>query len=83
MYSDPSRQLGQYWTRVKPSGPVQSIVDSGLNPSWGNRATDVVQIRVPAGETIFEGIAAPQGGLVGGGNQVYLPKPPNSSWVLP
>jgi len=39
VYSDPARQLGPYWTRTRPQGPVQSIVDSALDPAWGNRAT--------------------------------------------
>jgi len=32
-------------------------------------------------QTIYEGAAAAQGGLVGGGNQVYIPKV-DPSWVV-
>lgn len=58
---------------IPPTGPVQSIIDSGLNPQWGNTATSVVEIQVPSGTHFYQGIAAPQGGLVGGGNQVLFP----------
>jgi hypothetical protein len=58
----------------KTSRPVQSIIDSALNPQWGNTATNVVKIEVPAGTKYFEGVATPQGGLVGGGIQVLFPK---------
>jgi uncharacterized Zn-binding protein involved in type VI secretion len=76
-----SGEIGPYWTKTAPSGPVQSIVDSALNPAWGNTATNVTKIQVPAGTTIFEGIAAPQGGLVGGGNQIFIQKV-DPSWIM-
>lgn len=53
---------------------MQSIVDSALNPAWGNTAINVVKIEVPAGVRIYQGQAASQGGLVGGGNQALFPK---------
>jgi RHS repeat-associated protein len=71
---------GSYWTRVAPSGPTQSIIDSALNPQWGNAATYQVRAIVPKGTTFYEGFAAPQGGLVGGGNQIYIPKV-DPSWI--
>ncbi|MCS7063450.1 MAG: hypothetical protein NZM04_05310, partial [Methylacidiphilales bacterium] len=37
VYSDPSKAIGPYWTRTAPSGPVQSIMDSALNPIWGKK----------------------------------------------
>lgn len=43
-------------------------------PQWGNTATSVVKVEVPIGTKYFEGVAAPQGGLVGGGSQVLFPK---------
>lgn len=74
-------EIGPYWTRTPPSGPVQSIVDSALNPSWGNTATNVTKIQVPPGVKIYEGTAASQGGLVGGGNQIFIPKV-DPLWIL-
>lgn len=75
-------QIGGYWTRTHPAGPVQSIIESALNPRWGNTATNVVTIRVPAGTMIYEVAAAAKGGLVGGGSQVFIPNV-NPSWLVP
>ncbi|MDC8445886.1 MAG: hypothetical protein LV471_08200, partial [Nitrosomonas sp.] len=78
VYGGSAGKLGHYWTRTKPSGPLQSQLDSALAPQWGNTAQHVVNIRVPKGTTIFEGAAAPQstgvGQILGGGNQVYIPR---------
>jgi filamentous hemagglutinin len=83
VYGGTAQELGGYWTATKPAGPVQSIIDSALKPEWGNTATKVVKIEVPIGTKYFEGVAAPQGGLVGGGNQVLFPKDfkIDTSWI--
>ena len=60
---------------------LQSVIDSALDPQWGNTAQNVARIRVPAGTTIYEGAAAAQRGLVGGGNQVFIPKV-DPSWIV-
>ena len=73
VYGGKAGQIRGYWTRTKPAGPVQSSIDSALNPQWGNTATNVATVRVPAGTTIYEGAAAAQGGLVGGGSRVFIP----------
>jgi RHS repeat-associated protein len=65
---------GPYWTSIKPAGPVQAIIDFALMPQWGNTAVRIIQAEVPAGTVVYEGFAAAQGGLVGGGVQVYIPK---------
>jgi hypothetical protein len=58
---------------LEPSSrPFQSILDSAILPEWGNRATETVTIRVPSGRTVYEGRTAPQGGLVGGGDQTVI-----------
>jgi hypothetical protein len=80
-YSDPSKAMGSWWTRQKPQGPLQSVIDSAIDQNWGNAATQTVKVRVPAGTRIFEGVAAPQRGLVGGGNQIFLPSV-NPAWVI-
>lgn len=81
VYGGKAGELGSYWSRTKPSGPVQSIIDSALKTEWGNTATKVVEIKVPPGTTIYEGAAAAQGGLVGGGSQVVIPKV-DPGWVI-
>ena len=78
--SDNGNPTGSYWTSVKPKGPLQSVIDSALDQNWGDTATRVVTARVPAGTKIYEGAAAAQRGLVGGGNQIYIPKV-NPKWI--
>jgi hypothetical protein len=75
---------GRFWTASEPSGPLQSVIDSALDQSWvlRNSATQLVTVRVPGGTIVYEGFAAPQGSLAGGGNQVYIPRV-NSSWIAP
>ncbi|WP_058487108.1 hypothetical protein [Defluviitalea phaphyphila] len=81
VYGGKAGELGSYWTRTKSKGPLQSIIDSALDQNWGNTATNVSTIKVPKGTTIYEGVAAPQRGLVGGGNQVYIKKV-DASWLV-
>ena len=83
VYGGTANQMGGYWTLTPPAGPVQSIIDSALLPQWGNPATNVVTIEIPTGTTYYTGAAAPQGGLVGGGNQVMFPPGfrVNPAWI--
>lgn len=80
-YSDPAKRRGIYWTRDEPRGPFQSMLDSALDPQWGNFATRVAKVRVPAGTRIYEGYTGPQRGLVGGGDQVVLRNVPRA-WMV-
>lgn len=87
IYGGRSPQLAPWWSRTRPSGPLQAQLDSALNPAWGNAMTDVATIRVPAGTTIYEGFAAPQalkggGSLMGGGSQVYI-EYVDPGWLVP
>jgi len=74
VYGGKAGELGPYWTRTEPQGPLQSVIDSALDPAWGSNATRVVKIEVPSGVKINEGVAALQRGLAGGGNQVFVPR---------
>ncbi|WP_157692391.1 hypothetical protein [Granulibacter bethesdensis] len=81
---DNGNPAGPYWTKVEPKGPLQSVIDSALDQNWGNTATKVVEMQVPAGTHFFEGVAAHQRGLVGGGNQIYFDKtltPFDPRWI--
>ncbi len=85
-YGGNSGPLGSFWAETPPSGPLQSQIDSALNPSWGNTAESVSSIRVPAGTEVFRGAAAPQplaggGSFLGGGSQVYIPHV-DPSWLV-
>lgn len=33
--SDSGNPAGGYWTRTKPMGPLQSVIDSALDQNWG------------------------------------------------
>jgi filamentous hemagglutinin len=77
-----TKSLGAYWTSAEPKGPVQSIIDSALYRPWGNAATNVTKIQLPAGVKTYEGIAALQGGLVGGGNQVFILIEAKAEWII-
>ncbi len=72
---------GSFWTDKMPKGPIQSIIDFALDQLWDNNATRVIKARVPAGTTVYEGMAASQRGLVGGGKQIYIPKV-NQKWIM-
>ena len=77
-----SGQIGSYWSTTAPTGVLRSRIELALNPRWGNSANQVVAIDVPAGVKMYEGIAASQGGLVGGGTQVFVPSV-NPAWIVP
>lgn len=77
--------IGDYWSRVKPTGPGQVTFDAALLPSFRNNAQRVAEITIPAGTEIFEGVAAAQvirsdglkikiGELLGNGSQIYFDK---------
>ena len=86
VYSENINALGAYWSRMKPTGPFQAQLDAALDPNWGNKATNWVEITVPKGVQFYEGAAsdvalkahnsnATTGSLLGGGNQVYYKNP--------
>jgi RHS repeat-associated protein len=72
-------------TFVSPNpqvGGTQSQIDLALRPEWGNTATKVTRIRVPAGTVVYEGLVSSQGGpWVGGRSQVYIPKV-DPNWIV-
>ncbi|WP_320196889.1 RHS repeat-associated core domain-containing protein (plasmid) [Agrobacterium rosae] len=79
-YGGDAGPVGQYMTSVRPAGPTQSILDSALNPAWGNSATQVNSFTLPAGTRIFDGFVGEQlinggaGSLYGGGSQIFVPR---------
>lgn len=85
VYGGSAEKLGKWWTKSPPSGSLQSTIDSALLPQWGNDASRVVKIELPAGIKIYEGFAAPQSdslvSLFGGGSQVFIPDI-NPNWIV-
>ena len=60
--------------RVKPASRAQAMNDLSLDPAWGNSRVWVSEVRVGVGTSIYEGTAAKQGALRGGGNQIFIPR---------
>jgi RHS repeat-associated protein len=79
-YGGTSPKTSNWWTTTRPTGPLQSQMDSSLPP--GNTATNVVKIRVPAGTVIYEGGTEAQFGRLGGGDQIYIDHV-DPSWEAP
>ncbi|MFT4397311.1 putative T7SS-secreted protein [Gordonia lacunae] len=84
-YTAGKSPVGGFWSRDMPQGPMQTQMDSALNPKWGNQANAVSSIEVPVGTRFFEGSVElqelgstgtriPSGGgvLLGGGNQIVF-----------
>ena len=67
-------RVGPYLTWVRPASARQAMQDLALDPAWGNSTVFVSEVKVPEGTPIYEGTAAPQGALNGGGSQVYVPR---------
>ena len=80
-YGGTAEKIGPFWTRTKPKGSIQSMMDSALDPAWGNTAEKIATIKIPKGINIYEGSAAKQGNLIGGGNQIFI-KNVNPQWII-
>lgn len=91
-YESDRSELGRYWSRMAPSGPLQTTLDLAIDPAWGSNATKWVEVKIPAGTKIYEGIASEiplrrgtskvqVGQLLGGGQQVYIEGRIDHSWV--
>jgi hypothetical protein len=72
VYGEQAGRVGSCLTRTKPTSAAQAMKDLALDPAWGNSRAFVAEVKVPAGTPIYEGTAAAQGSLAGGGNQVYI-----------
>ena len=76
-YGGSAQATGGYWSRTPPAGPLQTTLDSALDPAWGNTMEHTATASLPEGTRYYEGAAAPQplpggGSLPGGGNQIYI-----------
>jgi hypothetical protein len=77
---DRGNPAGRFWTTMQPRGSLQSVIDLAIDQNWRNPATRVIQAEIPAGTVIYEGATAPQRGLVGGIEQIYIPRV-DSRWL--
>jgi hypothetical protein len=66
---------GTYYSPFPEAGGLQSMIDNGINPSWGNNGGVVSCVNIAPGSTTYVGISASQGGAwVAGNIQIYVPK---------
>ena len=87
-YGGTASATGRFWTPEPSSGPMQSQMDSAVLPEWGNTFESQAVMKVPAGNTYYEGAAASQTGtvgtqptLMGGGTQAFFPNL-DPSWIM-
>ena len=58
VFSSDNAKVGTYFTTTCLLSPRYAIRKLALKQQWGNRATKIVEVTVPAGTTIYIGIAA-------------------------
>ena len=76
-----ARELGGYWSLDKPTGSLQSIIDSALLPEFKNQAIKWVEIQVPAGVRLNIGEVASQNNhWIGGSSQILIDADIQDSW---
>lgn len=84
-YSTDSNKFGRYLTTDRYERNVDAIRKLALKQSWGNQATMMLTVTVPAGTKVFEGTVAPQDPAScygGGGQQTFIEntRDPNLVW---
>jgi hypothetical protein len=73
-------EFRSFWTTQKPRSRIQVREKLALDSTWGNTATRVTEITIPAGTKFFVGHAERQGTLAGGGPQVYFSTKVEEKW---
>ncbi|MBD2518801.1 hypothetical protein H6G93_28335 [Nostoc sp. FACHB-973] len=86
-YSDDTQKIGRFVTTDKYETNLQAIRNLALNQVWGNKATLIERVTLPAGTTVYLGKAAPQNPpscYPGGGQQTWFDflKVPDSKWSV-
>lgn len=84
-YSTDNNKFGRYLTSDRYQKNVEVIQNLALNQEWGNQATMMLTVTVPAGTKVYEGVVAPQDPqsfYPGGGQQTFIEnsKDPNLTW---
>ena len=84
-YSNDGNKFGRYLTTNRYEKNVDVIRNLALKQEWGNQATIMLQVTVPTGTKVYEGIVAPQDPQAcypGGGQQTFIKdsKDPNIKW---
>ncbi len=72
----PAYPVGKWVTKRRIPPGLEGKLRCALDPTWGNNATQIARIRIPAGTRVFEGAFAPQSGAyVGQGQQLCIAAP--------
>jgi hypothetical protein len=81
-HPDQAREFGAFWSLEKPTGSLQTRIDSALLPEWGKlrgnpiqrqQATRYTEAVLPQGTRVYIGEVGSQGGTwVGGGSQLLI-----------
>ncbi|BAY76494.1 Secreted protein [Nostoc sp. DSM 114161] len=84
-YSSSNNKYGRYLTADKYNTNVEVIKNLALNQEWGNQATQILTVTLPAGTLTYQGIVGPQTPkecYPGGGQQTFIKdsKDPNIKW---
>lgn len=84
-YSDEDYAKGRYLTESLFYTPEDTIKNLALKAEWGNQATQISIVRLPAGAKIYKGIVGSQDPAdlyPGGGSQVFIQdsRDPNIEW---
>jgi hypothetical protein len=84
-YSSSQNKYGRYLTTTKYKTNVEVIKNLALNQLWGNQATMIETITLPAGTITYQGIVGPQAPVEcypGGAQQTFIKdsKDPNIKW---
>jgi hypothetical protein len=86
VFSNDKAKLGTYFTTTCLMSPRYAIRKLALKREWGNRATKIVEATVPAGTTIYIGIAAfqdPETLYPGGAQQTVVVDLSKLEWGTP
>lgn len=86
-FSGDSNKYGRYLTTNLYKTNIEVIRKLALNQDWGNKATTLLEVTLPSGTTVYQGVVAPQtpaSCYPGGGNQTFIQdsKDPNIKWVV-
>jgi hypothetical protein len=74
-HTDSNDQKGRYLSTNKYTNNVDAIKNLALNQAWGNKATMLTSVTVPAGTVTYQGTVAPvkpEACYPGGGQQTFI-----------
>lgn len=85
-YSGNNNKFGRYLTTESYTTNTEVIRKLALNQDWGNQATMKLEVTLPAGTVVYQGIVGPQVPAAcypGGGQQTFIQntRDPGITWT--